>query len=157
MRSWVGAGLVIVAVMTVVMAQPREAEARRGIVIYHSGEDVFPAGPLPEPFNEHPQLKGGQAGFKCSIFGLFWAYFHIWNCKPVAVKGDTYYEDSDLSKAIAAKYTESDMKVGLWTKHGRWIFLAALLGMVVIWLIGRKLPDEDEEEDADESQSQTAG
>ena len=152
MRRWAAATLGIATVLTVMLGQPRAAEAARGIVIYHSGNDVFPAGPLPEPFSEHPQLQGAEAAFRCSIFGLFWAYFHIWDCKPVAIKGTAYFEDAALTTAIAAKYKEGDMKVGLWTKHGRWALAAALIGGVVVFgLFGRGDDDEDgDDEDGDD-------
>jgi hypothetical protein len=151
MRRSIGVALAIATLMTVVFGQQGVAEAGRGIIIYHSGDDVFPAGPLPEPYSKLQQLKGAEAAFKCSIFGLFWAYFHIWDCKPVAVKGDTYYEDAELAKAVAAKYKQSDMKVGLWTKHGRWVFAAALIGLVVMGFLGRG-KDDDEEDDASEDE-----
>lgn len=141
------------AVLGVCLALPREAHAGRGIIIYNSGHDVFPAGPLPDPYAGHPQLSGAQAGFRCSIFGLFWAYFHIWDCQPVAVKGDTYFSDPALSKAIGARYAQSDMKVGLWPKHGRWLFGFAVLALGVMFVLGRGKARE--EADAGESAATT--
>ena len=91
-----------------------------------------------------PCSRAPQAGYKCSIFGLFWAYFHIWGCEPVAVKGLTVYTDPEIGKAVAAKYTESDMKVGLWTKHGRWVFVAIVIVLIIGAIRGRG--DDDDED-----------
>ena len=32
------------------------------------------------------ELAGFQLGYTCQVFGLFWAYFHWWDCKPVFFK-----------------------------------------------------------------------
>ena len=140
------AALSFVAVLT--HAQPAQAG---GVIIYHSGEDVFPTGPLPEPFANEPRLKGGESAYMCNIFGLFWAYFHDWNCRPVAVKGQTVFTDADIAKAVGAKYTEADMQIGLWTKHGRWIFAAVGVFIVIGWIRGRRDDDDEDDDDAAES------
>ena len=145
-------GVLAVLAFVAVLAHAEQAHAG-GVIIYHSGEDVFLAGPLPAPLDEIPLLKGAEAGYKCSIFGLFWAYFHIWGCEPVAVKGLTVYTDPQIGKAVAAKYTESDMKVGLWTKHGRWVF-AAIGIVLIIGAIRRRGGDDDEEEEEVESEDE---
>jgi hypothetical protein len=143
----------LVALMTliaaVVMTIPGEAEARRRIIFYQSGEDIFASGPLPAPFDKDKQYVGAQAGYKCQIFGIFWAYLHIWNCQAVAMKGNQYSYDPKLAAAIDAKY-EGKMNVGLWTKHGRWVFaVIVLLAIVGYFRRGRKKRRAREEEAAE--------
>jgi hypothetical protein len=45
--------------------------------VYNYGDDVFVAGDgkVPPPFDAEPDLAGAQAGYKCEVFGLLWAYF----------------------------------------------------------------------------------
>lgn len=120
----------------VVLSIPGQAEAGRRIIIYHSGEDIFASGPLPAPFDGDKQLAGAQAGYKCQIFGLFFAYLHIWNCQAVAVRGDQFFTDPKLAVAIDATY-QGQMQVGLWTKHGRWAFAGIILLVLVGYVRGR--------------------
>lgn len=122
------------------------AEARRGIAIINTGNDIFEAGPLPAPFDKEPQLAGAQAGFKCSIFGVFWIYLHWWDCQPVGFRGDTYYDNPELVKAVAATYKQGDMKPGFWKGMMRWVLLAGALGMGAIAWFSRKSGDDDTEE-----------
>ena len=127
--------LVSCALASLLLALPREASAK--LIIYQSGEDVFETGPLPEPLAAQAKLTGVKAGYMCSVFGIFWAYLHIWNCRPVGYQGSTVYTDKALVAAIAAKYPESTIKVGLWAKHGRWVMAGVLL-LIIISAIGRK-------------------
>lgn len=130
------------------------AEARRGIAIINTGNDIFEAGPLPAPLDKEPQLAGVQAGFKCNIFGVFWIYLHWWDCQPVGFRGDTYYDNPELVKAVAAKYKQGDMKPGFWKGMMRWVLLAGALGMGALALFSRKSDqDETEEGSADASKS----
>lgn len=129
-RFWVVVALGLI--LSFFWAETAEA---KGIFIYNSGEDVFATGPIPAPFDAEPDLQGFQAGYKCSIIGLFWAYFYTWDCKAVAFREDsansfTYIDDPDLSAAIAAQYPESAMQMGFWTKHGRWILLLVIVGLI---------------------------
>lgn len=125
--------------MVAVSAMPQEANAKkkRGVIVYQSGYDIFPAGPLPAPFDKTTKLAGFRAGYKCKIFGLFWAYITISKCEPVAYRGTQFYSQPDLKAAISAKYKPSDMKVGFWKKHGRWILLLVLLGGVGVFVVRR--------------------
>ena len=130
------------------------AEARRGIAIINTGNDIFEAGPLPAPLDKEPQLAGVQAGFKCNIFGVFWIYLHWWDCQPVGFKGDTYYDNPELVKAVAATYKQGDMKPGFWKGMMRLVLLAGALGMGALALFSRKSDqDETEEGSADASKS----
>lgn len=105
------------------------AHARRGVAVINTGEDMFPAGPLPEPYDQAAELQGFQAGYRCSIFGVFWMYATWWDCKPVAVnmEAESYIDDAELVTAIAAKYTEADIQAGFWKGTMRWLLLGILL------------------------------
>ena len=97
--------LASIALGAILLATPGVADAN-GLIIYHNGDDVFETGPLPAPFDKHAQLKGANAGYMCRVFGVMWAYFHIWNCRPVAVRGDTVWTDKTITEAVANKYKE---------------------------------------------------
>ena len=125
-KMWIG-----LAAMTLLFtaAAPQEAHAKT-VIIYQNGYELFEAGPLPAPFNKEPKLAGAVAGYRCKVFGLFWAHFTINKCEAVAIRGNTYFRNTSLAAAIKAKYKEGDMKVGFWKKHGRWVLLLILLGVV---------------------------
>jgi hypothetical protein len=149
--------LIAVAALTALVALPiREAHAAKIPVIYQSGDEVFVAGDgsLPKPFDEDPQLKGAQAGYKCDVWGLFWAYASIKDCKAVAFKGDTYWEDAELSEAIAKAHPEASMKVGFWNAYGKFPLGLIVLGLigVVVWSKLRGDDDDDDETEAEGEQ-----
>lgn len=113
---------------------PRDAAAARIPVIYQTGQDAFECGPLPAPFDKEPELAGFQAAYLCDITGVFWTYFSVRNCAPVALKGDTYNNNPELVAAIKAKYPESAMHRGVWNHYG-WILLAILIAAgLAIWI-----------------------
>ena len=120
---------------------PSEAEAK-GIMIINTGEDFFEAGPLPElAEHENPEFRKLQAGFKCEVFGVFWAYLHWWDCEPVLFykQGDTYnYLNDETAKAlVTAKYSQKDMKMSFWAANGRWIFAGLILLLILIPILKR--------------------
>lgn len=119
------------------LLQSPEAEAKRGFAIINTGEDIFEAGPIPAPFDQNAKLKPMKAGYKCKIFGVFWAYLHTWKCEPVAFIGNSFVRHADLGKAIDAKY-KGKHKGGLWNMHGRWLFLLLIIGMIAMGLMGKK-------------------
>ena len=130
---------------------PASAHAKGIPVIYNTGQEAFRTGPLPEPFDKAEELKGFEAGYLCDIKGVIWSYFSVTNCKPVAFKGDTYSDEPELVKAIAAKYPESSMERGIWGRFG-WMILA--LGVVIgagIWakefFTGKGGDDDDSSQD----------
>ncbi len=110
-----------------------EAHAAKIPIVYNTGEDIFVAGDgsLPAPFDKQPELNGAQAGYKCDIFGFFGAYFSIRNCKPVAFRGDTFWDDPELAQAVAKAHPEAEMKPGMWAGYGKFP-----LGIVVLGLVG---------------------
>lgn len=122
----------VAAILAGAALVPTSAEAK-GIAIINTGEDVFEAGPVPELADAtDPQVQRMRAGFKCSVFGVFWAYVHWWGCEPVLFFKDSSdsftYDNSEVAKAmVTAHYKQSDMKIGFWAGNGRWIFLGALV------------------------------
>jgi|GEM_PF-2055377 hypothetical protein len=138
----------------ILVASPGVADAK-GVIIYHNGDDVFETGPLPAPFDKHAQLKGANAGYMCRVFGVMWAYFHIWNCRPVAVRDDTVWTDKTITEAVAKKYKESEMKVGIWKKHGRWVFALLIVGLIGLKFLPSK-KEEEEEPETDEEKGEDA-
>jgi hypothetical protein len=136
-----GKRILMVSAVLLIVATGATAEAAK-VIFYQTGEDIFETGPMPPPYDTMPQLQNVKAGYKCKIFGIFWAYMHIWNCEPVAFRGDTYDRNPNLVSAIKAKYKESDMKVGLWKKHGRWLFALIIVGLIVMVVAGKKKKSE---------------
>jgi hypothetical protein len=142
-----------------------EAKKSGGVVVYQYGDNVFEAGPLPKPYGDIKELSGYQAGYKCKVFGLFWATFHKWNCEPVAFLGKTFL-DADkapskelrdqvltLNKAIGKKYKLSDVKMGFWAKHGRIFIVLGILGLIgwgVYSQFGGKKKKKDKKEKKDQ-------
>jgi hypothetical protein len=104
------------------------AEAK-GILIINTGEDVFETGSLPASIAA--DLPGAKAGYRCSVFGVFWAYIVTWGCTPVAYvdNGGTfsYNDEADVVKAVSDQYPPNAIKMGFWAHHGRWLMLAAIL------------------------------
>jgi len=126
----------IVAAAISFVAAPREAAAARVPVIYQSGQHAFECGPLPAPYDKEPMAARIQAGYLCDVTGIFWSYFSVRNCKPVAFDGDTYSDDPELVAAIKAAYPESSMKRGLWDRYG-WILLALFVAAgLFLWIKG---------------------
>jgi hypothetical protein len=126
--------LIVVVAALVVVASPRRAMAARIPVIYQTGQDSFPCGPLPEPYDKEPELSGFQAGYVCDITGVFFTYFSVRDCKPAAIQGNSFKEGPDLAAAIRTKYPESTMQRGIWNHYG-WMLMAALLVLgAFLWI-----------------------
>ena len=100
-----------------------------GFFLFTWGEEIYDVGPLTGSLaTEYP---GMRAAYKCMVFGVFWANFHVWNCEPVVSDGESYYDDPSLGQAVSEAYSMSDAERGVWNKHGRWVFLAIIL----IWIL----------------------
>jgi hypothetical protein len=97
-----------------------------GTIIYHTGEDVFESAPITAKVAEEAvgilitqgllteedraaqsasltaELTPMKVGWRCSIFGVFYAYFHWWGCEQVLYKwtgADTFeYMPTDMVK-----------------------------------------------------------
>jgi len=151
MHKLIGATLTVV-MMTMVgstfanAATTSPAFAGKKVAIYNHGEVIYEVGDIPEEWvKKHPEFKkvlaGKKAGYKCKVFGLFWAIIWKSSCTPVAFAGTNYFDENkiadpkknwiaDMNKAIAAKYKPSDMKMGFWAKFGKFILGAILLLMI---------------------------
>jgi hypothetical protein len=146
--NWTGitklSGVLGLALLLLAVA-PVEAHAKRGVAVFNTGEDIFEAGPLPSSLANEPELAGAVAGFKCEVFGLFWAYIHWGSCTPVAflADGDGYWDHAEISDLIGAEYTQSDMKMGFWAQFGRWVYLLLIVGPIAAFVIGRRRGDDD--------------
>lgn len=135
-------GLVVLLALVGVIAVSQEASAK-GILIYNTGEKAFECGPLPAPFDQDPDLAGYRAGYICDITGVFWSYFSVRNCKPVAFKGDSYTDQPEIAAAVKAKYPESSMQRGIWGRFG-WMLLALIiLAGIGIWIKEKITGSED--------------
>jgi hypothetical protein len=135
--------LALLVIVVGIAGSPREAAAARIPVIYQTGQDAFTCGPLPAPFDQEPELAGFKAAYLCDITGVFWTYFSVRNCKPVAIKGDSYNDNPELVAAIQAKYPESSMTRGVWNHYG-WMLMAAVIGLGLILIIKSKLSGDDD-------------
>ena len=146
-----GKALLATAFLAPLFLLSGSAEARRGVVVYQSGEQIFDAGELPESLT--PDEPGWRAGYKCQVFGLFWALFHTWDCKAVAYKGDAFNDSPEVVEAIGAAYTPDDRTIdGFWAANGRWFFGGALAIVLVLLILGLVVGgNEDEDEDEDEA------
>lgn len=139
--------LLVLGILGALLALPARAEAK-GLLIYNRGTETFATGPLPAPYDADPQLAGFQAGYLCQVHGVFWSYFSVTDCKPVAFQGDRYVESPELSQALSAKYSEGDMQRGIWGRFGWLILVVAAAAGLLIWLkeviTGKGDDDEDD-------------
>jgi hypothetical protein len=139
--------LVIFAILGAVVAMPARAEAK-GLLIYNSGDETFATGPLPAPYDTDPQLAGFQAGYLCKVKGVFWSYYSVSECKPVAFQGDKYVDGPELTQALNAKYSEADMQRGIWGHFGWMLLVLGAVAGLLIWLkeviTGKGDDDEDD-------------
>lgn len=151
--------LVAAAAFLTVMSLPNEAEAKRkGFLFFlvQFGDTVFEVDDTPV---EETIIGGGtvKRGFKCNVVGLFWAYFHWWGCEGFYVNAEdnSYMTNTpaDAQKQIEEKFSPSD-GMSFWNKHGRWIYLLALIGFGVMGAMGSKNESVDDDDDDDFQQPQ---
>lgn len=138
--------------LMVFLLAPARAEAAGIPLIYNTGDQAFPTGPLPEPLDKDPQLAGYQAGYICQVKGVMWSYFSVSDCKPVAFKGDTFIDDAEVVKAITAKYTEADMQRGIWGRFGWMLAALVIVAGALIWL-KEKITGQGDKEDSEEEKA----
>jgi hypothetical protein len=128
-------------------ANANSAHARRGFAIINTGEDIFESGPIPDAAYagvdpEHlaeakQEMAGWQAGYKCSIVGVFWVYLHMWDCKPVAFKDETFDDSAEVAQAIEAQY-KGDYSAGFWKGGMRFVLLAAAVAVGGVFLMSMR-------------------
>lgn len=111
----------------------------KGAAIFNTGEEIFDIAPLPaETIEKMPELKGFNAGYKCSHFGLFWADVWTWDCSLVATnpsEEDTYYElPSDIQSSLAdnPEYQKNKTQRNFWNQYGIFIMILALIGFILM-------------------------
>jgi len=114
--------LILVVALIVTMSA---AIGAKGFFLFTWGEEIYETGPLPEQLSS--QYPGWTAGYKCSVFGVFWANIHVWGCEPVVSDGESYYDQITITKPVAELYSMSDAQRGFWDKHGRWVFLSIIV------------------------------
>lgn len=137
-KTFLVVGLVVAA-----LASFTEEASAKVPVIYQTGQHAFECGPLPDPYDKEPELAGYQAGYLCNITGVFWSYFSVRDCQPVAFKDSTYSDEPELAAAVKAKYPESAMKRGIWGKYG-WMLLALLIVAGIVIAIKDKISGNDD-------------
>jgi len=131
--------LALAGFFCVVLGASSAADAK-GLFIFNWGEDMFEVGEFPA---EMVTSEGVKAGYKCQVLGLFWAYFHWWDCQPVAFMGDSYDDSPELANYVRENFKESDVKLGAWQRHGRWLFAGILLLFIGFGVFAAM--DDDEE------------
>lgn len=129
--------LVVSVAFGATFAAADTAEAK--IVIVNTGDEIFEVGPLPPPWDANPELVGWNAGYKCGVFGVFWAYVVTWGCDPVAYRDDTYDDSPELVADVTSVYSEDDIQMGWWGKNGRWL----LAGLIVVGVVTGAAGDDD--------------
>jgi hypothetical protein len=139
-----GSRLLLAAAFGVLLCTFAAKEAEAAPLIYNYGEDVFESGPIPAPFDATAPEPGIKAGYKCNVFGFFWAYVTTWGCTPVAFKDDgadsfTIWEDPEVVAAIAKAYPPDSIKMSFWKHHGRWVLLLVLVVLIVAGALKKKM------------------
>ena len=112
------------------------------------GEAAIETGDIPDELGGIPELDGMSAGYKCDMFAVLWAYIYLDGCTPVIYKdiGNLEFEYLDnsvvpgLDDILEDEYSEDDMKMNAWQKHGKWV-----LGVILLLLIGAKFVGGDDE------------
>jgi hypothetical protein len=137
--AWKKLVLALVAAAAVVVVALPRAEA--AFLVINHGEHAFETGDVPEDLEgEFPD--DARAGYKCSVFGIFWAYFTIYDCEPVVFwdegAGFGFNADKRVVKLLEKEYSEDDMQIPFWAHHGRWIVGAGLLGLVGLGVLRRR-------------------
>lgn len=139
--------LVVAIAGSIILAISSPAHGASIPVVYQSGQQAFPSGPLPEPYASQPAYAGFSGGYVCDVTGVFYSYVSIDDCKPAAVQGDRYDDSATLGAAIAAKYGAP--AIPFWAAHG-WKLLAGLivLGVAVVAVRRRRPRRADVDDDS---------
>lgn len=148
--------LALALVVALVMSlSAGSAEAKKGLLIFNTGEELFEVGPFPEKaLAADPQLAADKliVGVVCSRFGLFWADVWTWNCHFVGTPDADSNSVATLSDPVLTlvqeKYSLSDAKRGIWNRFMFWLLLFAGVGFVVYSQMTSKGGEDEEDDEA---------
>jgi hypothetical protein len=124
--------IIVFALYAAVLTFSGAAHAKRGLVIFNTGDELFEVASYQSPSLPVPV----QIGYKCSHFGLFWADVWTWDCKMVAYLSENEYANlpeqfiSELQNN--SQYKMSKAKRGFWNHYAFWV-LMSLIGLVSFW------------------------
>jgi hypothetical protein len=119
-----------------------EAEAAK-IIVINTGARTWPVGPVPATLQTNPLFRdyarqGAQLAYRCSAFGVFWAYLHWWDCRPVLTLGNRdFVMPAAVAANVAKLYPQSTMKMNFWAQHGRWILIVLVIASLIWGAIER--------------------
>lgn len=114
------------------LAQSAAAHAVTVPRLFDTGQKIFRAGPLPEPFDKEEELQGYEAGYACNVKGLFGSYYAVSDCRPVAYQGDSYIDEPQLVGAIQARYPDAARARSFWARYGWVLLLLSVVGGVAL-------------------------
>ncbi len=124
--------------LILMLAMAPAAYAKKGLLIFNTGDELFQIGPFPESvLKEYPDIKnkGLIVASFCDHFGILWADVWTWNCHLVGSEAslDSYYDlPADVQAAVDAQYKVSDAKRGFWNHYAFWLALV-LLGALIAY------------------------
>lgn len=130
--------LLVLAVFLLILSTAREAEARRGIVLINTGEDVMEVAELPQETLELLAEAGipgrPQIGLMYSRFGLFWLDIVRWDAQFVIYTQDSFDEFSYEPMTVDELVELTGMSAAEFKKPTRYYLPpgGVLLGLLVI-------------------------
>jgi hypothetical protein len=142
------AKIIVFALYAAVLTFSGAAHAKRGMVVFNTGDELFEVA----PYQIVPQSPPITIGYKCSHFGLFWADVFTWDCKMVAYLGETTY--ADLPDQLATqlqgdpRYKMSKAKRGFWNHYAFWV-LIGLVCLIGVWMFRQQAKVDAESEKND--------
>ena len=122
------------------------AEAKRGIAIINTGEDVVKVADITEELRakvEGDTQAGAAVGIMYSRFGLFWLDIWRWDKKYVLFADDSVW---DITEEQAKELAGGDISkpFTLTVPPGLIVLLAIGVGFIGLMFLGRGGDDEDE-------------
>lgn len=145
-----------------IMLNASDAQAKRGIVIINSGEDIDHVGDvLPAHLPALQQSTGASkpaVGYMYSEFGIFWLNIWTWDGKYVLFEGDNFWA---LTPEHAAGYlgvpvAKLSKPLFYTIPPGLVVILLLVIGFGVFWFVGGKDDDDEESEEDSEEAATTA-
>jgi hypothetical protein len=142
------AKIIVFALYAAVLTFSGSAHAKRGLLIFNTGDELFEV----SSYQAASQLSPVKIGYKCSHFGLFWADVWTWDCTMVEYLSDNAYADlpeqlrSELQNN--SQYKLSKAKRGFWNHYAFWV-LVSLIGLLSYWAYRQKVKVDAEAERLD--------